>query len=91
MALTHNKDDRDPKLNSGDGPAPKAIGGVADTLRSAREAHRQNLRAVAQVLRIRYNYLEALESGAFERLGGCSEPRVSSAAEAAFRTSEAES
>ena len=70
MALTHNKDDRDPKLNSGDGPAPKAIGGVADTLRSAREAHRQNLRAVAQVLRIRYNYLEALESGAFERLPG---------------------
>ncbi len=70
MALTHDKDDRDPKLNSGDGPALKAIGSVADSLRGAREEHGQNLHAVAQVLRIRYEYLEAIETGAFERLPG---------------------
>ena len=70
MALTHDRDDRDPKLKFGDGPALKAIGSVANTLRGAREEHGQDLHAVAQVLRIRYDYLEAIETGAFERLPG---------------------
>ena len=70
MVLTHDSDDRDPKRNSGDGPGLKVIGGVADTLRGAREEHGQDLHAVAQVLRIRYDYLEAIETGAFERLPG---------------------
>ncbi|MCH8002087.1 MAG: DUF4115 domain-containing protein [Proteobacteria bacterium] len=43
---------------------------MADTLRGAREEHGQDLHAVAQVLRIRYDYLEAIETGAFERLPG---------------------
>ncbi len=70
MALTHDRDDRDPEPNFGDGPPPKAFGSVADTLRDAREEHGQNLHAVAQVLRIRYDYLEAIETGTFERLPG---------------------
>ncbi len=70
MALTHDRDDRDPKLKIGAGPALKTIGSVANTLRGAREAHGQDLHAVAQVLRIRYDYLEAIETGAFERLPG---------------------
>jgi cytoskeletal protein RodZ len=70
LALTHDRDDRDPKLKLGDGPALKAIGSVANTLRGAREEHGQDLHAVAQVLRIRYDYLEAIETGAFERLPG---------------------
>ncbi|MCH8155428.1 MAG: DUF4115 domain-containing protein [Proteobacteria bacterium] len=43
---------------------------MANTLRGAREEHGQDLHAVAQVLRIRYDYLEAIETGAFERLPG---------------------
>ncbi len=70
MALTHDRDNCDPKPISGDGPAPKTFGGVADTLLGARKEHGQDLRAVAQVLRIRYEYLEAIEAGAFERLPG---------------------
>jgi len=70
LVLTHDSDDRDPKRNSGDGPVLKVIGSVADTLRGAREEHGQDLHAVAQVLRIRYDYLEAIETGAFERLPG---------------------
>lgn len=70
MALTYDRDDRNPKLKLGDAPALKAIGSVANTLRGAREEHGQDLHAVAQVLRIRYDYLEAIENGAFERLPG---------------------
>ncbi len=70
MALTHDKDDHDPKPKIADDPALKAIGNVADTLSGAREEHGQDLHAVAQVLRIRYDYLEAIENGAFERLPG---------------------
>ena len=55
MVLTHDSDDRDPKRNSGDGPVLEAIGRVADTLRGAREEHGQDLHAVDQVLRIRYD------------------------------------
>ncbi len=70
MALTHDRDDRDPKRKFGDGPALKVIGSVANTLRGAREEHGQDLHAVSQVLRIRYEYLDAIETGAFERLPG---------------------
>jgi cytoskeletal protein RodZ len=70
LALTYDRDDRNPKLKLGDAPALKAIGSVANTLRGAREEHGQDLHAVAQVLRIRYDYLEAIENGAFERLPG---------------------
>ncbi len=70
MALTHDNDDHDPKPKIADDPALKAIGNVADTLSGAREEHGQDLHAVAQVLRIRYDYLEAIENGAFERLQG---------------------
>ena len=70
MALTHDRDNCDPKTIPGDGPAAKTFGSVADTLLGARKEHGQDLRAVAQVLRIRYEYLEAIEAGAFERLPG---------------------
>ena len=43
---------------------------VAAVLRRAREKHGQDVRSVAQVLRIRQAYLEALESGRFDRLPG---------------------
>jgi len=39
-------------------------------LRRARAAHGQSVRAIAQVLRIRQGYIEALESGAFDQLPG---------------------
>ena len=43
---------------------------VAAVLRRAREKHGQDVRTVAQVLRIRQGYLEALESGRFDKLPG---------------------
>lgn len=43
---------------------------VAVLLRRARKEHGQDVRSVAQVLRIRQGYIEALESGQFERLPG---------------------
>ena len=43
---------------------------IADTLRLARQEHGQDLRTVAQVLRIRHTYLEAIENGDFEKLPG---------------------
>ena len=43
---------------------------VAAVLRRAREKHGQDVRSVAQVLRIRQAYLEALESGSFDKLPG---------------------
>jgi cytoskeletal protein RodZ len=70
LALTHDRDNCDPKPIPGDSPAAKTFGSVADTLLGARKEHGQDLRAVAQVLRIRYEYLEAIEAGAFERLPG---------------------
>lgn len=44
--------------------------GVADLLCRARKDFGQDLRTVAQVLRIRYVYLEAIEAGEFSRLPG---------------------
>jgi cytoskeleton protein RodZ len=43
---------------------------VAAILRRAREHHGQDVRSIAQVLRIRQGYLEALESGQYDRLPG---------------------
>ena len=43
---------------------------VAAVLRRERERHNQDVRSVAQVLRIRQAYLEALESGRFDKLPG---------------------
>lgn len=43
---------------------------VSAVLRRAREKHGQDVRTVAQVLRIRQAYLEALESGSYDRLPG---------------------
>lgn len=50
--------------------APERPESVAVLLRRARKEHGQDVRAVAQVLRIRQTYIEALESGQFERLPG---------------------
>lgn len=43
---------------------------VSAVLRRAREKHGQDVRTVAQVLRIRQAYLEALESGSYDKLPG---------------------
>jgi len=51
-------------------PDLKVHESIADTLRAARQEHGQELRTVAQVLRIRYAYLEAIENGDFEQLPG---------------------
>ena len=70
MALTHNKDPHEPGESSLDPPDLTARDSIADTLRLARQEHGQDLRTVAQILRIRYTYLEAIEKGAFEQLPG---------------------
>ena len=66
----HESEDHEPKLEFGGpfGPGPRET--VADLLRRAREETGQNLSAVAQVLRIRLPYLEAIECGDFDRLPG---------------------
>jgi cytoskeletal protein RodZ len=51
-------------------PDLKVHDSIADTLRLARQEHGQDLRTVAQVLRIRLAYLEAIEKGDFEQLPG---------------------
>ena len=70
MAMTHEKENHDPSLEFGGpfGPGPRET--VADLLRRARQDFGQNLRTVADVLRIRPAYLEALESGEFSQLPG---------------------
>ncbi len=70
MALTQDSEAPDPVAGLAGGPRRTAFGGVADTLRRAREEHDQDLATIAQVLRIRYSYLEAIEAGEFERLPG---------------------
>ena len=70
MALIRKKDlpeSGESRLGPPDLNAPDSI---ADTLRLARQEHGQDLRTVAQVLRIRYAYLEAIETGDFEQLPG---------------------
>ncbi len=51
-------------------PDLKVHDSIAETLRLARKEHGQDLRTVAQVLRIRYAYLEAIEEGDFDALPG---------------------
>lgn len=76
MAVIHKKDlsdspDSPDSSESRLGPPDlKAHDSIADTLRLARQEHGQDLRTVAQVLRIRHAYLEAIEKGDFEQLPG---------------------
>ncbi len=70
MALIRKKDlpeSGESRLGPPDLNAPDSI---ADTLRLARQEHGQDLSTVAQVLRIRYAYLEAIEKGDLEQLPG---------------------
>jgi cytoskeletal protein RodZ len=71
--VIHKKDLPDSPGSSESRPGPpdlKAHDSIADTLRLARQEHGQDLRTVAQVLRIRHVYLEAIEKGDFEQLPG---------------------
>jgi len=70
VAMTHEKENHEPNLEFGGafGPGPRET--VADLLRRARQDFGQSLRNVAEVLRIRPAYLEALESGDFDKLPG---------------------
>lgn len=70
MALTHKKDLRVSSESIETGPDLTALSSVADTLRLARQEHGQELTTVAQVLRIRLIYLEAIEAGNFDALPG---------------------
>ena len=70
MALIHNKDLPESGESRLGPPDLTARDSIADTLRLARQEHGQDLRTVAQILRIRYTYLEAIEKGAFEQLPG---------------------
>ncbi|MFQ5468423.1 MAG: helix-turn-helix domain-containing protein, partial [Kiloniellaceae bacterium] len=51
-------------------PPAAARDSVSLTLRRERAAHGQSVRTIAQVLRIRQGYIEALESGTFDQLPG---------------------
>ncbi len=70
MALIRKKDLPESGESRLGPPDLKALESIADTLRLARQEHGQDLRNVAQVLRIRYAYLEAIEKGDFEQLPG---------------------
>jgi cytoskeletal protein RodZ len=70
LALTHKKDLRDSSENIENGPDLTVHRSVADTLCLARQEHGQELSTVAQVLRIRLVYLEAIEAGDFDSLPG---------------------
>lgn len=70
MAVTHDRDDYGAEPRFGFGPGPARGDSVSVTLRRAREDYGQDVRSIAQVLRIRQAYLEALESGQFDRLPG---------------------
>jgi cytoskeletal protein RodZ len=48
----------------------QAPSSVAEALRHTREEHGQDLGTIAEILRIRHAYLEAIESGDFDRLPG---------------------
>ena len=65
----NQKEQRTPAPDDGGGlEAPRdSLSGV---LRRAREDYGQDLRTVAQILRIRYVYLQAIEEGRFEQLPG---------------------
>ncbi|WP_282604183.1 RodZ domain-containing protein [Pelagibius sp. Alg239-R121] len=63
------KDDQEPVLNVGDvSLAPRET--VSATLRRHRKLLGQDLKTVAEALRIRYVYLEAIEQGRYDALPG---------------------
>jgi cytoskeletal protein RodZ len=68
--MMYEKEDREGNLEFGGalGPGPRET--VADLLRHAREDFGQDVRSVAEILRIRPAYLEAIESGDFDQLPG---------------------
>ncbi|MHA1151611.1 MAG: helix-turn-helix domain-containing protein [Alphaproteobacteria bacterium] len=70
MALIHKKSLSESSESPLGPPDLKVHESIADTLRLARQEHGQDLRTVAQVLRIRHVYLEAIENGDFEQLPG---------------------
>ena len=70
MALIHKLDPTKSGKSPLVPPDLSARDSIADTLRLARQEHGQDLRTVAQVLRIRLAYLEAIEKGDFEQLPG---------------------
>ncbi|MEE8506072.1 MAG: helix-turn-helix domain-containing protein, partial [Kiloniellales bacterium] len=70
MALIRKKDIPESGESRLGPPDLKAHDSIADTLRLARQEHGQDLHTVAQVLRIRYTYLEAIEKGDFDQLPG---------------------
>ena len=70
MALIHKKDPPESGNSRFVPPDLKVHESISDLLRSARQEHGQELRTVAQVLRIRYAYLEAIENGDFDQLPG---------------------
>ncbi len=70
MALTHDRQPNDPRNRSAAYTSLQAPSTVAEALRRTREEHGQDLGTVAEILRIRHVYLEAIESGDFDRLPG---------------------
>ncbi len=64
-----NKDNQEPILNVGDASlaAPEPVSSI---LRRNRKQTGQDLKTVAQALRIRYVYLEAIEQGRYDALPG---------------------
>ncbi len=70
MALIHDKNQPGFGERPSGPPDLKIHESIADTLRLARQELGQDLRTVAQVLCIRYTYLEAIEKGDFGSLPG---------------------
>ncbi len=70
MALIHDKNQPGFGERPSGPPDLKVHESIADTLRLARQELGQDLRTVAQVLCIRYTYLEAIEKGDFGSLPG---------------------
>ena len=70
MALIHDKNQPEFGERPSGPPDLKVHESIADTLRLARQELGQDLRTVAQVLCIRYTYLEAIEKGDFGSLPG---------------------
>jgi cytoskeleton protein RodZ len=70
LALIHDKDQPEFGARPPGPPDLKVHESIADTLRLARQELDQDLRTVAQVLCIRYAYLEAIEKSDFDSLPG---------------------
>ncbi len=71
MSSTENRDSFPPAWSGDDAePRPLAADSVARKLRETRTASHQDLDDIANALRIRYDYLLAIEEGRFEDLPG---------------------